>query len=162
MGAVLLGGQAPPRKDGTGWEAAARQSVADQLRVAASRVQLTDETTARLRRAEELLCAEILSGAELLVQHDIDEMLTAGARICFTGTAQDPAGRIVERDEMERLAVAAGLTPVKSVTKTRCDVLVTAEAGTQSGKARKAMEYGKPVFCADDFFAWLAARTPAE
>jgi hypothetical protein len=62
---------------------------------------------------------------------------------------------------MERLAVAAGLTPVQSVTKTRCDVLVTAEAGTQSGKARKAMEYGKPVFCADDFFAWLASQPPA-
>jgi hypothetical protein len=41
-------------------------------------------------------------------------------------------------------------------------VLVTAEAGTQSGKARKALEYGKPVFCADDFFAWLASRTPVE
>ncbi|PRC57261.1 AAA family ATPase, partial [Mycobacterium sp. ITM-2017-0098] len=81
-------------------------------------------------------------------------------RICFTGTAQDPAGRIVERDEMERMATAAGLLPVKTVTKTRCDVLVTAEAGTQSGKARKAQEYGKPVFCADDFFAWLAAHRP--
>ena len=48
-------------------------------------------------------------------------------------------------------------TPVKTVSKTRCDVLVTAEAGTQSGKARKAMEYGKPVFTADEFFAWLSA-----
>jgi hypothetical protein len=37
-------------------------------------------------------------------------------------------------------------------------VLVTAEAGTQSGKARKAQEYGKPVFSADDFFAWLAGK----
>ena len=59
---------------------------------------------------------------------------------------------------MESLAASAGLVPVKSVSKTRCDVLVTAEAGTQSGKARKAVEYGKPVFCADEFFAWLATR----
>jgi hypothetical protein len=44
------------------------------------------------------------------------------------------------------------------VTKTRCEVLVTAEAGTQSGKARKAQEYGKPVFSADEFFAWLAGK----
>jgi hypothetical protein len=44
------------------------------------------------------------------------------------------------------------------VTKTRCEVLVTAEAGSQSGKARKAQELGKPVFSADDFFAWLARR----
>ncbi len=50
---------------------------------------------------------------------------------------------------------------MKTVSKTRCDVLVTAEAGTQSGKARKAQEYGKPVFNADEFLAWLAARTAA-
>jgi ATP-dependent DNA helicase PIF1 len=47
------------------------------------------------------------------------------------------------------------------VTKTRCEVLVTAEAGTQSGKARKALEYGKAVFTADEFFAWVADRTNA-
>jgi ATP-dependent DNA helicase PIF1 len=35
---------------------------------------------------------------------------------------------------------------------------VTAEAGTQSGKARKAQEYGKAVFSADEFFAWLAGQ----
>ena len=54
------------------------------------------------------------------------------------------------------MAASAGLTPVKSVTKTRCEVLVTAEAGTQSGKARKALEYGKPVFTADEFLEWAA------
>jgi hypothetical protein len=93
-----------------------------------------------------------------LERHDIDSVLVPGARICFTGTAQDSRGRIVERDEMERLASRAGLAPVKSVTKTRCEVLVTAEAGTQSGKARKAQEYGKAVFSADEFFAWLAGK----
>jgi hypothetical protein len=69
---------------------------------------------------------------------------------------QDSAGQIVERWEMEQLAASAGLTPVQSVTKTRCEVLVTAEAGTQSGKARKAQEYGKPVFTADEFLEWAA------
>lgn len=58
------------------------------------------------------------------------------------------------------MAATAGLKPVRSVTKTRCEVLVTAEAGTQSGKARKAQEYGKPVFTAEEFFAWLADRRP--
>jgi ATP-dependent DNA helicase PIF1 len=59
---------------------------------------------------------------------------------------------------LERLAHAAGLAPVKSVTKTRCEVLVMAEADSQSGKARKAQEFGKPAFSAEDFFAWLAGR----
>jgi ATP-dependent DNA helicase PIF1 len=44
---------------------------------------------------------------------------------------------------------------VKTVTKTRCEVLVTAEVGTQSGKARKAHELGKPVISADEFLAWV-------
>ncbi|WNG88587.1 AAA family ATPase [Mycobacterium sp. ITM-2016-00317] len=161
VAAVLLGGPAPARRDDTDWEPAARQSVADQLRAAAARVQLTDEVVARLGSAEELLGVEILTGAELLARHDIRATLTPGMRVCFTGTASDPSGRIVERDEMERRAAAAGLTPVKTVTKTRCDVLVSAEAGTQSGKARKAQEYGKPVFTAEEFFGWLT-HAPAE
>jgi hypothetical protein len=90
-----------------------------------------------------------------VARHDIGAAMVPGARICFTGTALDAAGRVVDRDEMERLAAAAGLTPVRSVTKTRCEVLVTAEAGTQSGKARKAQEYGKAVFTAEEFFEWL-------
>ncbi|MGB2922076.1 MAG: AAA family ATPase, partial [Mycobacterium sp.] len=100
----------------------------------------------------------VLSETMLSERPDINTILAPGTRICFTGTAQDTTGRVVERDEIERLALSAGLTPVKTVSKTRCDVLVTAEAGTQSGKARKAREFGKPVVCADDFFAWLAAE----
>ena len=146
------------RSDETGWIAAARQSVADQLCAAASRAALTDAAVARLREAGKLLGVDIVSGACVLERHDIDAVLVPGARICFTGTAQDAAGRIVEREEMERLARTAGLAAVKSVTKTRCEVLVTAEEGSQSGKARKAQEYGKPVFSADDFFAWLAGK----
>jgi ATP-dependent DNA helicase PIF1 len=113
----------------------------------------------RLREAESFLGVEIVSGACVVERHDIGAVLVPGARICFTGTVQDAAGRIVEREEMERLALEAGLAPVKSVTKTRCEVLVTAEAGSQSGKARKAQEYGKPVLSADEFLAWLAAMS---
>lgn len=85
----------------------------------------------------------------------IDEVFVPGARVCFTGTAMSPSGRLYGRDEMQRLAVGAGLTPVANVTKTRCDVLVVAEIGTQSGKARKARDYAKPVLTAEEFFAWV-------
>jgi ATP-dependent DNA helicase PIF1 len=155
VGAVLLGGTPSGGLD-TSWDAAARQSVADQLRAAASRVQLPAEVVERLREASTLLGVEIVSESMCLERNDIGSVLTPGVRICFTGTAQDSAGQIVERWEMEQLAASAGLTPVKSVTKTRCEVLVTAEAGTQSGKARKAQEYGKPVFTADEFLEWAA------
>lgn len=157
VGAALLGLPVHRGPDSS-WDAAARQSVADQLRAAASRVQLPKEVAARLAEASRLLGVEIEPLTVCSGEAAIAEVLTPGTRICFTGTAQDASGRVVERDEMERLASSAGLTPVKTVSKTRCDVLVTAEVGTQSGKARKAQEYGKPVFCADDFLAWTATR----
>ena len=161
VGAVVLGGVAASSLRGgedTPWDAAARQSVADQLRAAAERARLPADVVARLREASTLLGVEIISDSASSDRDDIGEALVPGARICFTGTAQDSAGRIVERPEMERLAASAGLKPVSSVSKTRCEVLVVAEAGTQSGKARKAVEYGKPVFTADEFLAWVAGR----
>ncbi len=157
VGAVILGNAAPSSFDDasdTPWDAAAKQSVADQLRAAAARAQLPTDVITRMQAASEYLGVEIVSESEFLERDDIADVLVPGARICFTGTAQDSAGRIVERWEMENLAESAGLKPVKTVSKTRCEVLVTAEAGSQSGKARKASEYGKPVFTADEFLAW--------
>jgi hypothetical protein len=163
VGAVVLGGvpASSLRNGGTPWDAAARQSVADQLRAAAERAALPAEVVERLNEASELLGVEIVPQSLCFERDDIADVLVPGARICFTGTVQDNAGRIVERWEMEELAASAGLKPVRSVSKTRCEVLVTAEAGSQSGKARKAQEYGKAVFTADEFLAWvtkLAAR----
>lgn len=157
VGAVLLGGSSPRNLDAPA-DGAARRSVADQLQAAAARVQLPKEVATRLEEASRLLGVDVDTAGLCGGGDDIAAALIPGTRICFTGTAQDKSGRIVERSEMERLAAEAGLTPVKTVSKTRCDVLVTAEVGTQSGKARKALAYGKPVFCADDFFGWLASR----
>ncbi|PEG40951.1 AAA family ATPase [Mycolicibacterium agri] len=160
VGAVVLGRAASSIESAsdTPWDAAARQSVADQLRAAASRAQLPAEVVARLQEASKLLGVEIAPESVYAERDDIADVLVPGARICFTGTAQDSAGRVIERWEMENLAASMGLKPVASVTKTRCEVLVTAEAGSQSGKARKALEYGKAVFTADEFLAWAASR----
>lgn len=160
VGSALLGAAPTVGGADAGWDGAARRSVADQLRDAVSRVRLPADVVERVRAAETLLGIDILSAVTPLDRHQIGEVLVPGARICFTGTAQDATGRSMERWEMEDLARSVGLMPVKTVSKTRCDVLVTAEAGTQSGKARKAQEYAKPVFCADEFFAWVAARPP--
>src|SRR5699024_12276554 len=78
--------------------------------------------------------------------------------VCFTRQVLSPSGRSRGRSQMEAPALAGGLHPVPSMSKTRTDVLVTAEAGTQSGKARKAREYGKPVLDAGQLLVWLAAR----
>ncbi|AEF35876.1 ATPase [Mycolicibacter sinensis] len=164
IGAVLLG--AVPADEGflageTSWEHAARQTAADQLLLAAARTPLPDEVLGRLRDALAALGAGELGAGlaqPLSTADDIDAVLVPGARVCFTGTAVDGQGRVMDRDEMEHLAASAGLAPVRSVTKTRCEVLVIAEAGTQSGKARKAQEYDKPVFTVAEFLGWIARR----
>ena len=146
------------RSDETGWIAAARQSVADQLRAAASRATLTDAAVARLQEAGKLLGVDIVSGACVFERHDIDAVLVPGARICFTGTAQDAAGRIVEREEMERLARAAGLAAGQVGDQ---DALRGAGDGGGGQPVREGAqgagvrEAGVP---ADDFFAWLAGK----
>ena len=59
---------------------------------------------------------------------------------------------------MHALAEKHDLAPVKNVTKTKCDVLVVAELGTQSRKAQNAQQWGKPVIGASDFFHWTNGR----
>ncbi|MGO1550003.1 MAG: hypothetical protein ACTHWO_09345, partial [Nesterenkonia sp.] len=76
------------------------------------------------------------------------------SRICFTGTTIGPDGREWDREDMHALAERHGLAPVKNVTKTKCDVLVVAELGTQSRKAQNAHQWGKPVIEAPAFFTW--------
>ncbi|WP_158726615.1 AAA family ATPase [Tomitella fengzijianii] len=162
VGAVLLGrGDAGTDRNG---DAAggidpeilreARVLVAEQVRAAAARVPLTAEALDRLRTLETVLGADLTDGLAALEAGSAAGVLAPGTRVCFTGDAFGADGRFVSRDEMFTLAEARGLTPVNNVSKTKCDALVTAEIGSQSGKARKAREWGKPVVSADEFLAW--------
>ena len=47
-----------------------------------------------------------------------------------------------------------GLSISDNMTKTKTDVLVVAQRGTQSGKAKKAAQWGKPVLEAEEFLDW--------
>ncbi|WNM27919.1 AAA family ATPase [Demequina capsici] len=115
-----------------------------------------EQALARIRAAETHFGVEVLpAGLVLDGPVSADSVLAAGARVCFTGTVVSASRGVIDRDRMRRLAADAGLVPVDTVTKTRTDVLVVAERGTQSGKARKAAEWGKPVIAAEDFLAWL-------
>ena len=136
-----------------------RDVVAKRLKLIASRAaEVPDELIDRLRQVDVLLGADTVGFiSESAGQDaDIDSVLTPGARVCFTGTALSPSGRTVAKTELKDMAFSCGLVYVESVTKTKCEALVVAEVGTQSGKARKAMELGKPIFSANEFFAWLA------
>jgi hypothetical protein len=157
LGPMLLGSTGHERLlEGTD-AGPAREVIAAQLREAAAAAPLTPGVVRRLQAVEAALGLPVLDAQTLAgnARADIAATLVAGVRVCFTGTIQLPDGRLLERDEAHGLALRAGLTPVANVSKTRCDVLVVAELGTQSGKARKALELGKPVYSAEEFLAWL-------
>jgi len=78
-----------------------------------------------------------------------------GQRVCFTGEVVI-GGRRVGRTEVQAAAERAGLLPVENVTKKKCDLLVAADPSSQSGKARKAREYGCPVMSIEEFLNQVA------
>jgi DNA polymerase-3 subunit epsilon len=74
-----------------------------------------------------------------------------GKAVCFTGECSCCIrGQLITREMAEQLAVNKGLSVLPSVTK-KLDLLVVADPNTQSGKAKKARQYGirivhEPVF----------------
>ena len=132
----------------------ARTLVADQLRTAARRAQLDAETVVRLGRAGGLLGVDITSDLEVAATATAHDVLSPGARVCFTGSALDSRGRAVSRDQLESLAVQHGLIPVAAMTKSRCDVLVVAETASQSSKSRAARRWGKSIITVAEFRQW--------
>jgi hypothetical protein len=72
-------------------------------------------------------------------------------RVCFTGSATYPDGSELPRLKLHHIAESLDLVPTNSVTKSSCDLLVAADASTQSGKAGKARKYGIPIVDVYDF-----------
>ena len=113
----------------------------------------------RVREVEDLLDTAILPpGLGRLEDELAERVLVPEARVCFTGDVRDPSGRFLDKGALQGLVLEQGLRWAPNVSRTRCDVLVVAEPGTQSGKARKAKEYGTPVISAAELFDWLARR----
>ena len=79
-----------------------------------------------------------------------DHSIQRGSRVCFTGLA--------DKKRFEDIAWNAGLIPVSNVTRKGCDVLVSADVATSSGKGRKARKYGIPVIPVDRFLQEFNAR----
>lgn len=136
------------------WHAAARRGLAEQLQHRASESTLAPEAVRRLEQAGRMLGHPLSFPETASPENKVQRLLAEGTRVCFTGTALDSSDKPWSRQDMEALAKKAGLEPVSSVTKTRCEVLVVAELGSQSGKAKKARDYEKPIISAGEFFAW--------
>ena len=135
------------------------QILADHLTRAWERLADRDgATVTRMREVERYFGVQVLPGDfELGEAATAESALVPGARVCFTGEVADGARGYVSREEMYALALRCGLMVSENMTKTRTDVLVVAQRGTQSGKAKKAAQWGKPVLAAEDFLTWATA-----
>lgn len=81
-----------------------------------------------------------------------------GKRVCFTGELQSRVnGELITREVAEMLAEQAGLVVASSVTK-KLDLLVVADPNTQSGKARKAREYGTRILADSVFWRMIGVN----
>ncbi len=103
--------------------------------------RLLGEDTTRLDTLLQTALAQFARVRQIQKATDRPAELT-GQKVCFTGelfaTIQ---GQPVNRNMAEALATEAGLTICGNVTK-KLDLLVVADPNTQSGKAKKARDYG--------------------
>jgi DNA polymerase-3 subunit epsilon len=124
---------------------------------------VTDDELDQLCRAAALLDVDVehVAGRTDEFRTTTTELeLCAGLTVCFTGEACDQDGNPVERTDQIRLAEDHGLVVVKSVTKTGPDLLVAADAGSRSEKARKARRNGTPVTSYASFADALTTGCP--
>jgi DNA polymerase III epsilon subunit-like protein len=114
------------------------------------------EVIERLRGVEEHFGVRVLpEGFEAAGPIRAADVLVPGARVCFSGTVHSPRHGWLEKEELHAMAEARGLVAVPTLTKTRTDVLVVAEAGSQSSKAKNAARWEKPVLTAEEFLEWV-------
>ena len=87
-----------------------------------------------------------------------DEVLTPGARVSFRGSTIVYGKLITHGEALQQFCSDLGLEYKQSVTKTRCDVLVTDDPLSTDGKNALAHRYGKPMVTSGSFTAWAEAR----
>lgn len=94
------------------------------------------------------------------VEVAIDE-IAAGTKVAFTGTAIHPVtGAKLDRSDLAAISIAAGLVPLDRLTKADTDLLVAADPNSQSGKAKKARQWGIAVISVDEFIERFGTETP--
>ncbi len=87
----------------------------------------------------------VMAHASLAAPPDSQALnIVAGMTICLTGECDIP------REELSWAAEGAGFYVSANLTK-KVDVLVCADPGSQSGKAKKARDYGIPAITYDSF-----------
>jgi DNA polymerase-3 subunit epsilon len=108
-----------------------------------------------LCRAAAVLGVEqaVVDGRTALHRSAESKVTLDGCTVCFTGEPVDASGQPIPRSVMEEHARNIGLTPVGSVTKSGCQLLVASDPQSMSGKAGKARRFGIPIVAAAEFLA---------
>lgn len=95
--------------------------------------------------------------AETSSKSKLPQESLVGKTVCFTGELRCRLnGQLIERSQAEQLAQEAGLVPVSSVTK-KLDLLVVADPDSNSGKAKKARDYGVRIITETAFWRRIGA-----
>lgn len=90
------------------------------------------------------------------------DVLTPGTRVAFRGSTIIDNQLYPQGPVLQEFCAGLGLVYKQSVTKTRCDVLVTDDLTAQDGKASLAVRYNKPLVKREDFAAWAQEKLRQE
>lgn len=86
------------------------------------------------------------------------EFFQADKRVAFRGSTYVDGELYQQGAPLQTLCVRLGLDYKQSVTKTRCDVLVTDSPDAEDGKMKLARRYNKPLMLQSDFQAWASKQ----
>lgn len=127
----------------------------EELRLVARLLGFEEMNQAQLEALIHSVAGE--QGQQSLLPSATDSL--RGMRVCFTGEGQCSLnGSLISRERATALAEEHGLMVVPSVTK-KLDILVVADPQTQSGKAKKARQYGLRVIHEPEFWRMLGIAT---
>ena len=120
---------------------------------------LPSTMAAQLPEVDELLSTSLANANQnaIVAIPCIEKALCPGTTFYISGTPHTRSGARIEKSEVAAAAAKRGLLYVETFGKKACNVLVVAEEGSQSGKAKKAANWSMPVIGLDDFWSWLDA-----
>lgn len=136
--------------------ALARQAMADGVVTDLERRDLL--TVAELLGVDAGVLTALLDAPRTTTTAGVTHSALAGKTVCFTGELLGKFnGERLTREAAEQHARHAGLLVQNGVTR-RLDILVVADPDTQSGKAKKAREYGVRIMAEAAFWSALGLR----
>lgn len=140
-----------------GWNAAHRAELTERAaRLSTTPVPLPEPLPVDTGMKEALPVSAELSNPIIVKQPE--EVLESGTRVAFSGSIHVNGQLQPHGATLQTLCEQLDLELKQSVTRTRCDVLVTDDIHATTSKARQANKFSKPLVTADDFGRWAATQ----